>query len=72
MDEIVKLVAQKTGMSEPIARMAVETVVNYIKGKLPESIAGHLDSVVGGGSKEESGGLGGLGDIVGGLGGLLK
>jgi hypothetical protein len=68
MEELVKLVAGKTGLSEGHARLAVETVVSFLKDKLPAPIAGQIDSVIGGG-----GGLGGLdvGSIGGALGGLL-
>ena len=68
MDEIVKLVAQKTGISEAHARTAVETVVGYLKTKLPAPIAGQLDSLLAGGSAN----LGDVaGNLAGGLGGLF-
>jgi hypothetical protein len=44
MDELVKLVSQKTGLSEDMSRQAVETVLNYLKQKLPAPIAGQLDT----------------------------
>lgn len=65
MDELIKLVVQKTGISEAMAKTAVETVIGFIKDKLPAPIAGQIDGVLGGG------GAGGLGDITQGLGGLL-
>jgi len=67
MDELVKLVSQKTGLSEEVARMAVETVLAYLKKKLPAPIAGQIDSVLGGvGLEKDLGGLvKGLGDILG-------
>ena len=34
MDELVKLVSQKTGISEQQAKAAVETVLNFLKQKL--------------------------------------
>ena len=61
MDELIKLVMQKTGLPEGTARTAVETVVNYIKTKLPESIAAQLDGLLsGGGLASELGSLGKL------------
>ena len=65
MNELVKMVSQKTGLSEEMARTAVDTVLNYLKGKLPAPIAGQIDSLLGGseaGSTVESltKGLGGL------------
>lgn len=62
VDELVKLVSEKTGISEEMAKTAVETVIGYLKEKLPEPIAGRLDGVLEGG---------GLEDVIKGLGGLL-
>lgn len=67
MDEVVKLVSEKTGLSEEMSRMAVEVVINYLKGKLPAPVAGQLDSVLSGAG--EGGGLEGLAKK--GLGGLF-
>jgi uncharacterized protein (DUF2267 family) len=64
MDEVVKLVANKVGISEAQARQAVDVVVSFLKDKLPEPIAGQIDAAL-------TGKLGGLGDLAGGLGGLL-
>jgi hypothetical protein len=68
MDELVKLVSQKTGVSEEVSRMAVETVLAYLKEKLPAPIAGRIDNVLGGAGflENDLGGLvEGLGDILG-------
>jgi hypothetical protein len=59
MDEVVKLVSQKTGLSEEMAKVAVETVINYLKDKLPAPLAGQIDGVLGGG--------GGVAGMAGGL-----
>jgi hypothetical protein len=66
MDELIKLVSQKTGISEQMARTAVETVIGFLKQKLPAPIAGQIDAVLGG-----SGSGQGLGDITKGLGSIL-
>jgi hypothetical protein len=63
MDELVKLVSQKTGIPEDTARTAVQTVIGYLKQKLPAPIAAQIDTVLAGGS--------GLGDAAKGLGGIL-
>lgn len=47
MDDIIKLVKDKTGISEDAARNAVNTVVGYIKGKLPTPVASQIDGVIG-------------------------
>ena len=69
MDELINLVAQKTGIAPAQARTAVETVLGFLKTRLPAPIAGQLDSLVGGGA----GGAGGgdLGDMAKGLGDML-
>ena len=67
MDELVKLVSQKTGLPEEMAKTAVETVIGYLKDKLPAPIAGQIDSMLGGaGIAKDVGGLAqGLGGILG-------
>jgi hypothetical protein len=65
MNELIGLVTQKTGISAEHAKTAVETVLKFLKDKLPAPLAGQIDSAVGG-----SGG-GGLADAARGLGGLL-
>ncbi len=71
MEELIKQVSERTGISQDQARTAVETVLGYLKKGLPASVSGQLDTVIGGGS----GAVGDLaaraGDIVGGLGGML-
>ena len=64
MDELVKMVAAKVGISEAQAKQAVETVLGFLKDKLPEPIAGQLDAAL-------EGDLSGLGDLAGGFGKLF-
>ena len=75
MNDLVKLVAKKTGMSEAIAQIAVTTVVSSLKTKLPANVAGILDAVAGTGTQSSSARndnpLGNLGNVVSGLGSLL-
>jgi hypothetical protein len=66
MDELIKQVTAKTGISEDQARTAVNTVIGFLKDKLPAPIAGQLDNVVSGGSSA-AGGLGDLANKVGGM-----
>jgi len=68
MDELVKLVAEKTGLPEATARTAVEAVIGFLKDKLPPPIAGQIDTVLGGAG---AGAGPDLGDLAQGLGGLL-
>lgn len=63
MDELVKLVSKKTGIPEQTARVAVETVLNFIKQKLPAPIAAQIDALVSGEGQAD--------DLLKGLDGLL-
>jgi hypothetical protein len=65
MEELVKLVSQKTGLPQDKAKVAVDTVINFLKEKLPPTIAGQLDTVLKGGSLPEDL-TKGLGDLLGG------
>jgi hypothetical protein len=62
MEELVKLVSNKTGLSEDKAQKAVEVVVGYIKDKLPAPIAGQIDGLLAGGvdASDIAGAVGGL------------
>jgi hypothetical protein len=66
MDELVKLVSQKTGLPEATAKTAVETVLGYLKKKLPAPIASQIDGVLSG-----AGAVKGVEDLAKGLGGML-
>jgi hypothetical protein len=75
MDELVTLVSDKVGISEEMAKQAVEVVIDYLKDKLPAPISGQIDGLLGGaGEAKDLGsmvkGLGG-GSIAKGVGGLL-
>jgi hypothetical protein len=64
MDELVELVVEKTGIPEATARKAVQTVLDFLKEKLPEPVAGMVDNFL----EDDSAGdlLGGLGSLFGG------
>ena len=62
MDELVKMVAQKSGISEAQATSAVETVIGFVKQQVPAPMAAQVDGVLGTGK---------AGDVAGGLGGLF-
>ena len=48
MDELIKRITEKTGISEDQARSAVSTVTGFLKEKLPAPIAGQIDNVLSG------------------------
>ena len=64
MDELVKLVAGKTGLSEEMAKVAVDTVIEFLKDKLPGPAASQLDALLEGGDVSSL--MGGLGSLLGG------
>ena len=57
MDELIKRITEKTGISEDQARSAVNTVAGFLKEKLPAPLAGQVDNVLSGG--------GGMADTLG-------
>lgn len=69
MDELINQIVAKTGINEAQARSAAETVVGFLKDKLPAAVSGHLDSVLG----SAAGALGNvdLGSVTSSLGGLF-
>jgi uncharacterized protein (DUF2267 family) len=64
MDEIVKQVSKRAGISEEQARQAVETVMRFLRERLPEPIAGQVQKVLEGGKVPD---VGDLGKQLGGL-----
>jgi hypothetical protein len=67
--EIAGLITKKVGIPNDKALQAVDVVLNFVKEKLPPTIAGELDAVLAG-NVNLSDGLG-LDDAAGLLGGLL-
>lgn len=68
MEELIKQVSAKTGISEDQARTAVTTVLGFLKDKLPAPIAGQIDNAIGSGGQGGSG----VGDIAAKVGGLFN
>lgn len=63
MEEIINAVAEKTGMAPDMVRPVVQAVIDEIKKRLPEPLAGQIDGLLGNA---------GTGDMISGLlGGLL-
>lgn len=62
MNELIQQVTQRTGLSEDKARTAVDTVINFLKQRLPGPLSSQIDSALGGGG----GGISGaIGDVLG-------
>jgi hypothetical protein len=71
MDKLLELVQEKAGITAEQAKKAVDTVMDFMKDKLPAPIASQIEKFMGGGDEgggEEGGGmLGGVTDKLGGL-----
>ena len=67
MDQLVKMVAQRVGLSEDKARSAVETVVGFLKERAPGGLSGQIDALVGGGEGSTGGKVGDMTSRVGGM-----
>ncbi len=62
MDELIKQVSEKLHVPADQAKTAVDTVLSYLKTKLPPPIAGQIDAALAGGS---------VADLAKGIGGLF-
>lgn len=49
MEELIKLVTQKTGISKDQAQAAVDTVIKFLKDKLPGPVGAQIEGILGGG-----------------------
>lgn len=58
MDELLSRVTERTGLSPEQAKSAVETVLGFLKEKLPAPLANGLSSLVGAGEGGAAGGEG--------------
>lgn len=67
MNEVIQRLIERTGLPEDTAATAVDTVIGFLKEKLPGPVASQIDSVIGG----DSGMAGKLGGMGSGLGGML-
>ncbi|HEX8636341.1 MAG TPA: hypothetical protein VF703_19625 [Pyrinomonadaceae bacterium] len=71
MEELIRQVTERTGITEAQARTAIDTVMGYMRDKLPASVSGMIDGAVGGGA----GVAGGMADtaqnMLGGIGGIF-
>jgi ribosomal protein L7/L12 len=68
MEELIKRVSERTGMPEDKAKTAIETVVGFLKERLPAPIASHVDSAL-----EHAGGtvVDKASDLIGNIGGMF-
>lgn len=67
MDELIKQVTAKAGISEDQARKAINTVTGFLKDKLPAPVGSQIDNLMSG-----EGAVGGaVGDIAAKVGGMF-
>lgn len=60
MEELIKTVSGKADISEGQAKSAIDTVVSFLKDKLPGGIGGQVESFL-------SGNAGKVGDVIDGI-----
>ena len=70
MDELINKITERTGLQPEQAKGAAEAVLEFLKARLPASIASNLDSIVSGGASTEAGG-GMLGNAAAKLGSMF-
>lgn len=66
MEKLINLVSQKAGITTSQAETAVNTVVSFLKDRLPPGMAGQVDNYLKG-SGDSTGGAGGMADKLGGM-----
>ena len=71
MNELIQQLVSKVGVSEEQAQGSIGAVVEFLKGKLPASVHGVLDSAVSGEGAEGAEGGGVLDAAKSALGGVL-
>ncbi len=67
MQALIKMVSEKTGISEAQATTAVNTVIGFLKDKMPAGIGLQVESFVKGGGSSLGDVTGGLADKIGGM-----
>lgn len=60
MEELIKMVTQRAGISESQAKSAVDTVVSFLKDKMPGGLGNQVESFVKGTTSS-------VGNVVGGM-----
>ena len=71
MEELIRQVTERAGISEEQARTAVNTVLGYVRNNLPAGLSDQLGGLLGGGAGAGGNVAGGAGDLLGGLGGMF-
>ncbi len=67
MDEMAKMVSQRTGLSEDQSRQATQVVMDILMNRLPTPVANQVRDTMMGGNK----GMGDMGNMTRGMGGSM-
>jgi len=67
MEELIKMVSQKVGISESQAKSAVDTIVSFLKDKMPGGIGSQVESFISGNSSSVENAVDGLKEKASGL-----
>lgn len=67
MQDLIKMVTEKAGISESQAKSAVETVVSFLKDKMPGGLGGQVESFINGNAGSIGKAVDSVKDKVGGL-----
>lgn len=70
MQELIKQLTEKVGINPEQAQGAIDTVLGFVKDKLPAGMGDQLDGIMSGNASGFD--LSSLGDIAGGLGDKIK
>ncbi len=60
MEEIIALVAEKTGLDKEQAAVAVDLVLDFVKSKLPSTVGSQIDALLDGEGGSAADMLGGV------------
>lgn len=75
MQDLVKLLMEKTNISEDTAKLAIQVVAGFTKDKLPEPLGGMVQTFLQTGDLPDlsslAGNLGGAGNLLGSLGSMF-
>jgi hypothetical protein len=71
MDQLVKTISQKTGISQEQAQTAVQEVISFVKAKLPPQYAGYVDTFLSGSGNMPTNMPSNLGDLEKEVGGMF-
>lgn len=70
MNELIKLIAKKTGLSEAMALVAVNLTLDFLKKKLPKAVGSQIDLLLA--NEDKIATAVAAADLVGGLVGSAK